>query len=148
MTGGAGLEFLKFKWPILLFTKHYSTPKYAIRCDFFNSATFESRIRGKVTYTAIMYLYLIGLFLFLDLIHCENEDFFKTHLEKASVSKFGNYEYWLHKERRTWPEAVLQCEKSGMEIAEVRTVEEAKKLAQLMMRNRPGNYQNEFTIFH
>ncbi|XP_015127289.1 uncharacterized protein LOC107048576 [Diachasma alloeum] len=56
---------------------------------------------------------------------------------RASVCKFGDYEYWMFKQRRTWPEAVLQCEKEGMEIAEVRTMDEAKRLAQIMMRNRP-----------
>ncbi|XP_063976179.1 uncharacterized protein LOC135162035 [Diachasmimorpha longicaudata] len=85
------------------------------------------------------------LFIFIIIPEClsligseEDENFVATGgNRRALVCKFGNHEYWLFKERKTWPEAVLQCEKEGTEIAEVREMDEAKRLAQIMMRNRP-----------
>ncbi|XP_011310913.1 uncharacterized protein [Fopius arisanus] len=67
----------------------------------------------------------------------EKENFVVIGNRRALFCKSGDNEYWLFNERKNWPEAVLQCEEEGMEIAEVRTIEEAKKLAQMMMRNRP-----------
>lgn len=55
-----------------------------------------------------------------------------------SSTRIDEEEFVLYSARLTWPEAVINCRKKGLQIAEVKTAAEAQSLAFLMIRTRPG----------
>ncbi|KAG7188671.1 hypothetical protein KM043_008294 [Ampulex compressa] len=51
-------------------------------------------------------------------------------------------EFTLYSARMTWPEAVVQCRKKGLQIAEVKTVAEARSIAIIMLKARPDSIES------
>lgn len=47
-------------------------------------------------------------------------------------------EFILYSTKLTWLEAVVHCQKEGLQIAEVKTMSQAQSLALFMIRARPG----------
>lgn len=73
----------------------------------------------------------------------DNNIFFNLKRNKNSaVVKFGNREFTLFVDRKTWPEAMLECARNSLEIVEVKTMNEARILSRIMLKNRPRKFKN------
>ncbi|KAF7993182.1 hypothetical protein HCN44_006242 [Aphidius gifuensis] len=55
----------------------------------------------------------------------------------AGIGRFGNREFTLFVNRKTWSEAMLECWRNSLEFVEVKTMDEARKLSRIMLKNRP-----------
>lgn len=62
----------------------------------------------------------------------------------AGIGRFGNREFTLFVNRKTWSEAMLECWRNSLEFVEVKTMDEARKLSRIMLKNRPGS----LSIYH
>lgn len=51
-------------------------------------------------------------------------------------------EFSVFSNRKSWADAVFACSNEGLEIGQVRSIEEAHAIAVIMITRRPGNYIN------
>lgn len=58
---------------------------------------------------------------------------------KIGVVKIENGEFVLYSAKATWAEAVAHCRQQNLQIAEVKSKEEARLVASSMLKARPGN---------
>ncbi|XP_032662642.1 uncharacterized protein LOC116840255 [Odontomachus brunneus] len=63
-------------------------------------------------------------------------------MKMMSSIRVDEEEFVLYSARLTWSEAVINCRKEGLQIAEVKTTAEAQSLAFLMIQTRPETIEN------
>lgn len=70
--------------------------------------------------------------------HLAGKKYSDVTMKMMSSTRVDEEEFVLYSTRLTWPEAVINCRKEGLQIAEVKTTAEARSLAFLMIQTRPG----------
>lgn len=62
----------------------------------------------------------------------------KNRVTEVTVVQVGHEEFAIYSAKATWTEAVNECRKENLQIAEVKTIAEIQTLANAMMKARPG----------
>lgn len=76
---------------------------------------------------------------FYHFIHFIDHRVGKNRVTEVTVVHVGFEEFSIYSAKATWTEAVNECRKENLQIAEVKTVAEVQTLANAMMKARPGN---------
>ncbi|XP_015610535.1 uncharacterized protein LOC107275188 isoform X2 [Cephus cinctus] len=75
---------------------------------------------------------------------CQKDEnaMFARKITMIAMTRVGDEEFTVYSARVTWAEAVVQCRKEKLQIAEVKSVVEAHALALSMLRARPEGIEN------